>query len=558
MSADAPVPAPRAVGETGLLLEVASTTEARELAGALRRREMAGVEDVVAGLRSVLVVVEPDVVDTDALARAHRLPDGSPASGAAAPPGPDGRPPQTVVLPVVFDGADLGAVAHTAGTGPAAVVDALARSALTVEVLGFSPGFAYLSGLPAALARVPRRPRPRPVVPAGSVALANGFAAVYPQATPGGWQLVGRTATRLFDPSTPPYAVLQPGDTVRLRPAAATDGPAAPDPGVRAATPGGAPGLAVMAPGLLSLVHDAGRAGLAHLGVPRAGPADPVAHALANRLVGNPEGSAALEVTAAGPVLRARRDLHVALVGGGPAPLLDGLPVPVAGVVPLRAGQVLAIGPTTAGLRSTLAVEGGLSAPRLLGSASTDTLSWTGPGALAAGDELVAGAGPARPLGGHLVDDPTRPPAGPWTLRVLPGPHAGWFAPDALAALADRTFVVGADSDRVGLRLQVADGGPPLGRRAGELVTEGMVAGAVQVPPDGQPIVLGPDHATLGGYPVLAVVTVADLAVTGRCRPGDMVRLVPVGRPEADAARRALRRRLQGAVTGLYPRAPGS
>ena len=204
---------------------------------------------------------------------------------------------------------------------------------LEVAVVGFSPGFAYLTGLPDVLRSVPRRDRPRPSVPAGSVALAGGYAAVYPQSTPGGWQLVGHTDRPLFDAARPPFALLRPGDTVRFDPVGPADTAGASD--AASATggwpDGGRPGrpplepplgvptvLVVEDPGLLTLVEDGGRRGVARLGVPAAGPADPVAHALANRLVGNPVGAAALEMTAAGPTLRCVEAGHLAVVGGGP------------------------------------------------------------------------------------------------------------------------------------------------------------------------------------------------------------------------------------------------
>jgi KipI family sensor histidine kinase inhibitor len=541
-----------AVGDAGVLIEVPDTTTARNLASAARAGAGTEVVDVVPGLRSVLVTFDPR--RATAAGVAAWLARVVPSTAAF-------DQPATVVVPTVFDGPDLEEVARIGALDPAEVVARLTGVTLEVAVLGFSPGFAYLEGLPAPLDTVTRRDRPRPSVPGGSVALAGGFAAVYPQPTPGGWHLVGRTGLRLFDPRHPPYARLRPGDQVRLQPQA---GPVAagPAPGPRPVrrVPAGVPmACTVEVPGLLDLVQDLGRDGVAHLGVPRAGAADPVAHRLANALVGNRPTAATIEVTVRGPTLRWRHDGLAALVGFGCHLALDGREVPVGRVVPVAAGQLLAVGPTGRSSRAYLAVRGGFLTTDVLGSASTDVLSWTGPGRLAAGDELGVGQ-PVGPPGGHLAADPSGGgPADRRVLRVLPGPHLDRLPPGLLDRLATTELVVEATSDRVGLRLHPhrpdpvdPAPGPPDPSPPG-LISQGMVTGAVQLPPGGDPIVLLPDHATLGGYPVAAVVIAADLAVLGRCRPGDRVRFDPVTPLAAARALDQLERRLSDAVQGTFP-----
>ena len=220
----------------------------------------------------------------------------------------------------MFDGADLDEVAAAVGPSPSTqVVDQWSRPELEVAFVGFAPGFPYLTGLPAELAALPRRPTPRTSVPAGSVAVAAGFASVYPRSTPGGWHLLGRTAESLFDPDVPPHSRVAPGDRVRFTRARTPDGrtidrrrPADP------ASPTG-PASRSSQPGLATTVQDGGRRGCAHLGVPAAGAADPGLLALANLLVGNPADAAALECTASGPTLRMVGDGHLAVVGVGPA-----------------------------------------------------------------------------------------------------------------------------------------------------------------------------------------------------------------------------------------------
>jgi biotin-dependent carboxylase-like uncharacterized protein len=277
--------------------------------------------------------------------------------------------------------------------------------------------------------------------------------------------------------------------------------------------------LTVLAPGPLATVQDRGRPGWAAIGVTTSGAADRSAHDLANRLVGNDPAAATVEATAGGLRLRAERTLLVA-VTGAPVPVtVDGRAAPFAAPLTLAAGAELALGRPQGGLRSYLAVRGGVDVPPVLGSRSTDTLSGLGPPRLAAGDRL--------PVGTLAADEPVvdvapvgAPSAWP-VLRVLPGPRRDWLTPESWTALISQEWVVSADSDRVGLRLT----GPRLRRaREDELPSEGLVAGAVQVPPDGAPVLFLADHPVTGGYPVLAVVATADLGAAAQLRPGDAVR----------------------------------
>jgi KipI family sensor histidine kinase inhibitor len=543
------------MGDAAVSVAVGGPEEARSLAEAVVGAGWPEVREVVGGLRSVLVVVDPAGADLDALGAAVAQID---------PDGSERRPSRTHRLPAAFDGPDLEEVCGQTGIDADELVGLLAATTLRVALVGFSPGFAYLTGLPEPLRAVRRRAVPRPSVPAGSVALAGGFAAVYPQATPGGWQLIGRTAARLFDPMAPPFALLGPGDAVRLvpvpspgsigvPPAVTARAPLRPPPGSRAAA-------VVEDPGILTMVQDGGRRGKASLGVPHAGPADALAHELSNRLVGNHPEAPALEVTARGPVLRCAVPIYVAVAGGDAVVTVDGREVGNGHVLPVEPGQRLAVGPVRTGLRAYLAVAGGWSATEVLGSSSTDVLTGLGPGPLATGDELVVRATPG-PMADHLA--PGAPgqatPAGSpprRTLRVLPGPHAEWFPDGAFERLSDLRWEVDGASDRVGVRLRPVTG-DGIDRRPGELDSQGMVDGAVQVPPSGAPVLLGPDHATLGGYPVVAVVASADLWVLGQCRPGDEVQLAPVTRAEAAQALGWLTGAVAGAVVGRYPVIPG-
>ena len=281
--------------------------------------------------------------------------------------------------------------------------------------------------------------------------------------------------------------------------------------------------LSVLDPGPLSTVQDRGRPGWASIGVTASGAADRSAADLANRLVGNDPAAAVIEVTAGGLRVRAERTVLVA-VTGAPVPVVaGGRAAPFNAPLTLPAGAVLVLGRPALGLRSYLAVRGGVDVPPVLGSRSTDTLSGLGPPPLRPRDRL--------PVGTLAAEEPVvdvaavRPPSTRPVLHVLPGPRRDWLEPAAWTALTGSEWTVTAQSDRVGLRLA----GPPLPRaREEELPSEGLVPGAVQVPPDGAPVLFLTDHPVTGGYPVLAVVAAADLPAAAQLRPGDVVRFRPV------------------------------
>lgn len=277
--------------------------------------------------------------------------------------------------------------------------------------------------------------------------------------------------------------------------------------------------IEVLTPGPYATVQDLGRHGYAHLGVPCSGAADAASLRLANRLVGNPERLAGIEITFGMARLRFPAGAWVALAGA-PCPVSGGAPGAGMGVpfwVPK--GAEVRLGTPPWGLRTYLAVRGGVAVEPVLGSRSTDSLSGLGPPPLRPGTVLPVG--PAAELDDITAD--LAPLAGPRppVLRVLPGPRDDWFAPGALETLCATPYTVSQDSNRVGVRLRGAE---PARARQGELPSEGMVTGAVQVPPSGQPIVFLSDHPPTGGYPVIAVVAEADLPIAAQLRPGDTVR----------------------------------
>lgn len=280
----------------------------------------------------------------------------------------------------------------------------------------------------------------------------------------------------------------------------------------------------VLTPGALTTIQDLGRPGWAHIGVPRSGAADRPALRLANSLLGNDAGAAALETTLAGPRLRFDGAARLALTGA-PVPARAGQrALPMHEAFDVAAGEELRVGTARAGLRTYIAFAGGITVPLVLGSAATDVLTGLGPSPLVRGAILRVGPG----TGGGRTIRPPAPEPPPLrelpksvVLRVIVGPRSNSFTDTSIKRLLTEPFTVSQASNRIGIRLR----GPALERTSpGELASEGLVSGAIQVPGDGQPIVLLADHPTTGGYPVIAVVISDDLSLAAQLRPGQRLR----------------------------------
>lgn len=274
--------------------------------------------------------------------------------------------------------------------------------------------------------------------------------------------------------------------------------------------------LTVVSPGPLTTVQDEGRRGQAALGIGRSGACDRASYRRANRLLGNQSGAAVLEVTFGGLVLRADAPVTVVTTG---APCAGGgaHDAPVT----LPAGGELRLGPPASGLRTYVAVRGGFAVDPVLGSRATDVLSGLGPPVLREGDVLPVGDACGDAPGVDVAPS-AGPPDGEVQVRVLPGPRRDWFDDDAWALLTTQVYEVTSESNRVGVRL----GGEPLERlREGELPSEGMVRGALQVPPSGLPVLFLADHPVTGGYPVIGYVVDDDVDRCGQLRPGQSLRL---------------------------------
>lgn len=279
--------------------------------------------------------------------------------------------------------------------------------------------------------------------------------------------------------------------------------------------------LEILRTGPLAIVQDLGRVGLAHLGVTRSGAADRRSHTLANRLVANPDDRATIEVTMGGFAARVRGgDVDIAVTGADTHAIAGSTMFGANSIQHVRDGEVISLGVPESGLRTYLAIRGGIDVLPVLGSRSYDVLSGIGPLPLQPADVLPIGEhtedypeleqAPVAAISNQLVD-----------LLVVPGPRDDWLA--NADALVHTVWMASDRSDRVGMRLQ----GRPLAHRdkGRQLPSEGTTRGAIQVPPNGLPVILGPDHPITGGYPVVGVIADRDIDTIAQVRPGQPVRL---------------------------------
>ncbi len=538
-----PAPRPRflPLGDAGLVAEYGGdeiSDEANDAVRALRhvleQRPPAGVVESVPTYRSLLLVYDP-LRTTAAEVRAA-------AAAAAAEADPGRLPPGRLIeIPVAYGGPhgpDLAAVAAEVGLPEADVVALHTRREYRVYMLGFSPGFPYMGTLPPPL-RVPRLTSPRTRVPARTVAMAGQQTGVYPIESPGGWRLIGRTPLRIYDPDRTMPFLLDAGDRARFVAISAAEyereapveeqAPPAPA-AVR-------PDFVVEEGGLLTTVQDLGRPGYRRFGLPQGGAMDPLSLRVTNLLLGNPPGAAALEFAAPGPRLVAARRTVVVLGGADHSPAVNGRPAPMWSAFDLREGDILAFGAPRAGQWGYLALPGGMDVPVALGSRATYTraaLGGLGGRRLQGGDRLAAIQ--RAPSARLALAAPLRPPVGgACELRVVLGPQEGYFTDDAVAALAGEAYRISMEIDRFGYRLD----GPRLVHRArAELLSDGLLPGAIQVPAGGQPIVIMADGPTAGGYPKIGAVVRPDLRRLAQARRSDEVRFRVIAWARAHEAAR--------------------
>ncbi|MFL4475365.1 carboxyltransferase domain-containing protein [Paeniglutamicibacter sp. MACA_103] len=539
------VTATRFAGTRSVLVELSDLDSVLALGALLEASPLPGQLDVLAAASTIFI-------KADSWASARRIAAAVPALELGAAPENAGS---LVTVDVHYDGEDLAEVARLTGLSVEAVVNSHTGQSWRAAFGGFAPGFAYLLGENREL-NVPRRDTPRKVVPAGAVALAGDYSAVYPRQSPGGWQLIGHTDAVLWDLDRENPALIRPQDRVRFTASRTSLKLSAHTAHAQPAPHAAAAHLEILDPGLQSLIQDLGRPGLGNLGVSAAGAADTSSARAANRLVGNTAGAAVLENLLGSLVLRAQGDTVLAVTGANARLLIT----PVEGddfheeertaemnaPFALLDGETLTLLPAGFGLRSYLGVRGGIDVAPVLGSRSTDSMSGIGPAPVSPGTRLPVGT----VTGSHVVGNPepsTLPVPdehGVYTLRISAGPREDWFGEAGLQRLVGQDWSVSAESNRVGVRLAAPAGSFPLERiRTGELASEGVAVGALQVPPSGLPVLFLADHPVTGGYPVIAGVIAEDLPAAAQLPPGAQLRFELVDplthNPHAPRAARA-------------------
>lgn len=534
------------LGDCGLVIEfpdeISPATNGRVRALGRLFESVAGVLETVPTLRSLLLVLDPLIANRDEIMEY--------ASRLALTVSPDmlgtGRLHE---VPVVYGGStgpDLEKVADVHGLTVDGVVRMHCEADYIVYMLGFAPGFAYLGVLPPML-HTPRRPSPRVRVPAGSVAVAESLTGIYPLQTPGGWQLIGRTPKRIYDPQASDPVLFRPGDRVRFVPVAGAEFPAEV---IRPAS-GNAPAfpvLEVLDPGLYSTVQDRGRARYRSLGVPLSGAMDPLALQVVNLITGNAPNAPALECTAPGPILRVLGETTLVIGGADLSATLDRTSIDLWSPLAVRRGQTIQFGAPRRGMWAYVAVAGGLDIAPAMGSASTyvpGTLGGVEGRRLIAGDVLGRREGASRSRA--LRHEIATLPVDHVRVRVIAGPQEEFFTEVGRTTFVDKAYHVSVHSNRAGIRLE----GPPITHRdRADILSDGLLPGAVQIPAGGQPIVIGPDGPTTGGYPKIGVLASTDQRLLAQSRPGTAVRFEVTTLEAAIEARRAEHAILQDWLQG--------
>ena len=497
--------------------EESSNRRALSIVEALAADPPEGFLAGVPGAATLLLLFDPLRLSAEALRR--RLQDLARAAG-------DRGAERRLRIPVWYGGPDLADLARERSMPEEEFARRHASASYRVAFLGFAPGFAYLTGLPREL-HAARLPTPRTRVPAGSVAIGGPYTGIYPDETPGGWRLIGRSPVQLFDPRASPPALLRPGDEVRFEPIGEAEFQAQRARAVAVDSvsdaPSGRPIFRVLSPGLFSSVQGAPNFRFVAWGVPPGGAMDMAALSEGNAKLGNSQDAAGLELTLVGPELEALEDIEACVTGARPAVDLDGHAISPSEIFEWRAGQRLRVGRIGGGARSYLCVAGGLATSGLPETARRRK----------AGDLLYAPEGAARGPARLFLDAKRGGDDSERILRVVLA-EPGLFTPESVRDFLENPFRVSASSDRRGVRLE----GRPLAHEKGaDVPPEGTAPGAIQVPRDGQPIILGPDRPVTGGYAKVATVIGADLSVVAQAVPGSVLRFTAVSLSEAVEAR---------------------
>ena len=487
------------------------------------------IDEVIPAARTILIRYNPILTDANTLA--NHIANLDIATGVIVTG-------ELVTIPVHYHGEDLAQVATYLGITVAEVIKRHTDNEYQVAFCGFAPGFAYMVSKNSQL-NVPRLKSPRVRIPAGSVALAGEFSSVYPQASPGGWQLIGITDLAVWDLQREQPALLKPGSRVNFvdakkatkkyhlptaKPDKATINPPI-DP---------QQDIKILATGLQTLLQDNGRIGQAALGISESGAMDKGALHSANRVLGNPINEAVLEITQGGFKAQINGAMVVA-VTGAPCDITvttaqsEKYKASMYQPIQLAKGDVIALGSNKSGVRSYFAVRGGFNTSAILTSCSYDTLAQVGPAPLKIGQTLsITRNSKLNAVSLNEAPAINYPAAGDVVvLDIVLGPRTDWFTQQAVALLSSQLWQVTPASNRIGLRLA---GEMPLTRaKQQELPSEGTCIGAIQIPANGQPVLFLNDHPLTGGYPVIGAVCNYHLDLAGQIPVNAKIKFNPIG-----------------------------
>ncbi len=516
------------VSLTTILVELADLDQTLALFASLEADPIDGIEETVPAARTLMIRFRPEKIEAEALAGEIATRD---LSAKIAPSD------KLVEIPVRYDGEDLADVAELTGLTVEEVIRRHTDSEFTVAFCGFAPGFGYLVGGDPAL-HVPRRQSPRTRIPAGSVALAGAFSGVYPQNSPGGWQILGTTPLKMWDIEREPGALFQPGYRVRFfdmdKAGRSIEAPAAKPAAAKAVANSDAAHFEVLATPMPAVFQDLGRFGQTGQGVSASGALDRSAFNAANRIVGNPANAPCLELTLGGFSFRSSSRAVIGVTGASCVITVKSETYSFEATpytpISLETGDVVTFSNPSAGMRCYLAVRGGFDVAPVLGSSATDTLAVVGPESVVAGS-VVNLRDEKSGLSSVSIDEVPAfdlPKAGDVvTLDVVYGPRTDWFTQKGIETLTSQHWQVTPQSSRVGIRLA---GEVPVERKdSAELPSEGTATGAIQIPHSGQPVLFLADHPLTGGYPVIGAVAEYHLDLAGQIPINAKIQFRPLG-----------------------------
>lgn len=531
------------LGTTAFMLSLGNaispklTRRIAHLVESIKKRNINGIVDLVPSYTSIVISIDPEATDIEDVSSFTRS-LWSPLDDGSSQQELEGR---RVEIPIVYGGEagpDLPQVSQATGLSPDEVIRRHSEAEYMVAAIGFTPGYAFLLGLPPELA-VPRRNTPRVRVPAGSLGIGGAQTGIYSLPTPGGWSLIGRTPWVLFDPRGDSDTELQTGDRVRFKPVESADFSRLAALGNQSSNaPDFRRDLEIVEPGVQATIQDLGRLGEGHLGIAPNGGLDRSALIAGNRLLDNPDGSAAIEWTLLPPKISFHIHTRLVVTGADPDWRLNDTSITIGEITDIKPGDNLQaqVRGNLTGARGYICIAGGIDVPMVHGSRSLDAVAGFGGGfgrPLQRGDSIPVGTPQQRvgSSGSVRFGSAQSPSIDPF--RILRGPQADRFDADAWSAFLSESFTVDTQSNRMGARLV----GPVIApRESANIISEPIVTGAIQITGGGQPIVMLPGRATIGGYPKIATVIEADHDRLGQLAPGTAVRFKEISANEARSA----------------------